>query len=100
MNIVGEVPIFIHHRGVGAVEMSFIRSNRVDILLQRFLEPSDDIIGVRRHMDEMAKAGRQTGETFRMSHGAIGIARGFGHVNVKMDRRRVIGIARENAFDQ
>ena len=100
MNVVREVAVLIKNAGVRVFEISLVRSDRVDIVLKRLLETANAVIGVRRHMDEVTEARRQRRETVGMVRRPVGVARGFRNVNVKVDRRRVIRLTGEHAFEQ
>jgi hypothetical protein len=74
--------------------------DRAHVGIGSVLVAADPIPGVRGHVDEMARVGRQRGQSVGIGLGARGLVGYLGRVDVEMDRGGVVGIARQDGFEQ
>ena len=66
----------------------------------RILIAADPVIGMAGHVDEVARLGGERGETIGISFRQSRCPRHLGRVDVEVDRRRIIGVPLQHAFEQ
>src|SRR5688500_16730888 len=68
------------------------------VALNRFVVPADPDVDVRRHMDEMTRAGRETGEPLRARQGPCRLPR-LNRMNVVMAGTNMVGTSLQGLFE-
>ncbi len=100
MGVIGKLPDAVRLGQLQALRIGDADRHCPHIGIDSVLIAADPVIGVRRHMEEMARRRRQCRQSIRIRLGPRGKAAHLGRMNIEMDRRRIIRMTLQHGFEQ
>src|SRR4026207_2121086 len=100
MEIVTVIPIGIIAGQMRAGQIPFIGMGRFGIALGRLVIHPDASVDMRRHMDQVARAGHEPGKTVGTSQRALRFTRSFDSVNIVMTGAGMVWLLVENRLER